>query len=101
MFALSPADAAYRITFDMGGQLSSFITKYQALRDANAHVVIDGECVSACTLVTTLEPKDVCITPRAVLGFIPHSSKVLMAARSLPAMARSRCGMNIRRRSVP
>jgi hypothetical protein len=75
LFAFSPADAAYRIAYDPGGELQSFIAKFDALRLAGAHVIIDGECISACTLVTSLPPSKVCITPRAELAF--HSAFVL------------------------
>ena len=40
------------------------------LRAAGDHIVIDGPCLSACTLLTGIIPKDrVCVTSRAVLGF--------------------------------
>ena len=42
------------------------------LREAGAHVIIDGECISACTVVTSLSPSKVCI--RAELSF--HSAFV-------------------------
>jgi hypothetical protein len=48
--------------------------KFDALRLAGAHVIIDGECISACTVVTSLPPSKVCITSRAELGF--HSAFV-------------------------
>ena len=40
------------------------------MRDSGEHVVIDGPCLSACTLLTGIIPSDrVCVTQRAVLGF--------------------------------
>ena len=37
LFTFSPADAAYRITYDPGEVLSDFIAKFDALRLAGAH----------------------------------------------------------------
>jgi hypothetical protein len=40
------------------------------MRSSGQRLVIDGPCLSACTLFTGLLPHDhVCITKRAVLGF--------------------------------
>jgi hypothetical protein len=69
----SPAPAAYTITFDPGGVITEFYDKYTLIRQAGGKVIIDGPCISACTLVTNLiDNEDVCITPRAILGF--HSA---------------------------
>jgi hypothetical protein len=66
--------AALRINFDSGGSLAAYIEKYQALRDAEAKVVIDGVCISACTLITGFLNEDqVCVTPRARMAF--HSAQ--------------------------
>lgn len=68
--APSSASAEIRITQDPGGEVASYVRKYRALRDAGEHVVIDGPCLSACTLLTGIVPRDhVCVTSRAVLGF--------------------------------
>jgi hypothetical protein len=40
------------------------------MRAAGEHVVIDGPCLSACTLLTGIIPREhVCVTSRAELGF--------------------------------
>jgi hypothetical protein len=40
------------------------------VRESGERVVIDGPCLSACTLVLDLVPSDrICVTRRAVLGF--------------------------------
>jgi hypothetical protein len=66
----SPASAEVRIVGDPGGEVSSFVRKYQEIRDSGQRVVIDGPCLSACTLLTGIVPRShVCVTPRAVLGF--------------------------------
>ncbi len=64
------ARADFRIVSDPGGEVASYISKFQSVRDSGEHVVIDGPCLSACTLLTGIVPRDhVCVTARAVLGF--------------------------------
>jgi hypothetical protein len=66
----SVASAEVRIVGDPGGEVSSFVRKYEQIRDSGERVVIDGPCLSACTLLTGIVPRSqVCVTPRAVLGF--------------------------------
>src|ERR1700688_3582949 len=68
--APSVASAEIRIVGDPGGEVSSYIRKFEAVRASGDHVVIDGPCLSACTLLTGIVPRDhVCVTARAVLGF--------------------------------
>ena len=69
----SPALSAQRIMFDGGGRLDHFIERYNEWRRTGELVVIDGMCISACTLVTGLiEPHRICATPYARLAF--HSA---------------------------
>jgi len=64
------AAAEVRIVGDPGGEVSSYIQKYQNVSASGERVVIDGPCLSACTLLTGLVPPDrICVTRRAVLGF--------------------------------
>lgn len=64
------ASADVRIVSDPGGEVSSYIRKFHEVRDSGERVVIDGPCLSACTLLTGIVPRDrVCVTSRAVLGF--------------------------------
>ena len=68
--APSAAFAEMRIVGDPGGEVSAYIRKFDAARDSGEHIVIDGPCLSACTLLTGIVPADhVCVTRRAVLGF--------------------------------
>jgi hypothetical protein len=72
LFALAatPARTDVRIGGDLGGDLGAYLLKYSALRTSGTHVVIDGQCLSACTLVLGVLPAQrICVTPRAVLGF--------------------------------
>jgi hypothetical protein len=67
---IATAAAEVRIANDPGGEVSSYVRKYQAMRAAGERMVIDGPCLSACTLFTGIIPRDhVCVTERAALGF--------------------------------
>jgi hypothetical protein len=69
-FLIGTASAAIRIVNDPGGEVSSYVEKFQDMRAAGERIVIDGPCLSACTLLTGIIPRDhVCVTSRAVLGF--------------------------------
>jgi hypothetical protein len=62
--------AAVLIADDRGGQIGSYITKFQRLRSSGQPVIIDGLCASACTIVLGAVPHDkICVTSRAALGF--------------------------------
>jgi len=64
------ASADVRIVSDPGGEVSSYIQKFDKMRDSGQRVVIDGPCLSACTLLTGIIPRNrICVTSRAVLGF--------------------------------
>jgi hypothetical protein len=64
------SDAAVRIGEDRGGRIGAYLTKYQGLRSSGEMVILDGSCVSACTIVLGSVPHEkICVTPRAKLGF--------------------------------
>ena len=66
----SVACAEVRVTNDPGGEITSYVTKFQDMRASGERLVIDGPCLSACTLFTAFLPRrQVCVTPRAILGF--------------------------------
>jgi hypothetical protein len=66
----SPASATQRITDDPGGQLGPYLQHLAAVRSSGEQVVIDGPCLSACTMVLGVIPRNrICVTPRAQLGF--------------------------------
>jgi hypothetical protein len=68
--AASRSVAITRIHDDMGGPLGKYLLMFTAIRDSGELVIIDGNCFSACTLVTAIIPKQrICITERAALGF--------------------------------
>jgi hypothetical protein len=65
-----PASATMRITADNGGRMGDYAAKFLQLRQSGERVVIDGVCLSACTMVLGLVPRErICATGRAVLGF--------------------------------
>lgn len=64
------ARAEVRILSSPGGQVGPFIELFDKVRESGERVVIDGPCLSACTLVLMTVPGDrICVTRRAVLGF--------------------------------
>jgi len=68
--SISPASAAVRIVGDPGGQIGPYLETLAALRSSGERVIIDGPCLSACTMVLGVIPRDrICVTPRARLGF--------------------------------
>src|SRR6202048_1479947 len=79
--ALPPAQAEVRILASPGGQVGPFLDLFERVRESGERVVIDGPCLSACTLVLSMVPADrLCVTRKEILGF--H------AARSVDARGR-------------
>ncbi len=67
---LPPAQAEIRILGSTGGQVGPFLDLFERVRASGERVVIDGPCLSACTLVLSMVPNDrICVTRRAILGF--------------------------------
>jgi hypothetical protein len=68
--AVDASQAAIRIADDRGGQIGTYVAKYQGLRTSGETVIIDGLCASACTIVLGAVPHDrICVTSHANLGF--------------------------------
>jgi hypothetical protein len=64
------ARAEVRILSSPGGQVGPFIELFDKVRETGERVVIDGPCLSACTLVLMTVPSErICVTRRAVFGF--------------------------------
>jgi hypothetical protein len=64
------AQATVRIVLDPGGQIGPYLENLHALRNSGERVIIDGPCLSACTMVLGVIPQErLCVTPRAKLGF--------------------------------
>src|SRR5258705_13641584 len=66
----SPTSATIRIAGDAGGQIGTYLKRIEAMRQSGESVVIDGPCLSACTMVLGAIPRNrICVTSRAQLGF--------------------------------
>ena len=67
---LAPAAATVRIERDAGGQIGPYLERLVTLRNSGERVIIDGPCLSACTMVLGVIPRErICMTRRARLGF--------------------------------
>lgn len=70
LFAADVASATMRIGDNVGGRIGDYVNQYAAVRASGERVEIDGACLSACTLVLGIVPRDrICVTRRAKLGF--------------------------------
>ena len=68
--SVSPASATLRIISDPGGPVIDYVVRFEAARVSGEPIIIDGPCLSACTLAIAILPRgQVCATPKAVLGF--------------------------------
>jgi hypothetical protein len=64
------AQATIRLANDPGGLIAAYDQRFLHARASGERIVIDGSCLSACTLAIGLVPREqICATPRAVLGF--------------------------------
>ena len=62
--------ADVRILSSSGGRVGDYLQMFAQLRASGERIIIDGPCLSACTLVLSTIPKNrICVTRRAVLGF--------------------------------
>ena len=70
LVAVEPASAALRIQSSPGGRIGDYLAMFAIVRQSGQSVIIDGPCLSACTLVLSVMPRNrICVTRRAVLGF--------------------------------
>ena len=68
--AAAPVQAEVRILASPGGEVGPFLELFDRVNASGERVVIDGPCLSACTLVLMTVPRErICVTRRAVLGF--------------------------------
>lgn len=64
------AHADVRIVSSPGGAVDAYLAAFARMRQSGERVIIDGPCLSACTLVLSTIPRNrICVTRRAVLGF--------------------------------
>ena len=65
---VEPVQAEVRILASPGGAVGPFIALFDRVNATGERVVIDGPCLSACTLVLMMVPTErICVTRRAVL----------------------------------
>ena len=68
--SITSASATMRIAEDRGGQIGRYLQTFTTVRSSGETVVIDGNCLSACTLVLGVVPHErICATQRARFGF--------------------------------
>jgi len=68
--SVTSASATMRIADDRGGQIGRYLEAFTTVRSSGERVVVDGNCLSACTLVLGLVPHErICATHRARFGF--------------------------------
>jgi hypothetical protein len=84
---VTSAAATMRIVDDRGGQFGKYVETFAKVRSTGERVIIDGDCLSACTLVLALVPSNqICVTPRARFGF--HAASVPSNAGDLVTSVR-------------
>jgi hypothetical protein len=67
---VTSAAGEVRIAEDRGGQIGKYLQAFASMRSSGERVVIDGNCLSACTLVLGVIPRSrMCATERARFGF--------------------------------
>jgi hypothetical protein len=96
LFLARTASAELRIMNDPGGEVSSYLRTFYEMRAIGQRIAIDGPCLSACTLLTGIVPRDhVCITNRAVLGFHAASYYNDVSRSLVPTRAGTRLVMRL------
>jgi hypothetical protein len=73
--------------------MDSYAARYAALRHSGEPVIVDGPCLSACTMLLGMLPRQqVCMTNNAVLGFHaawrpdPYGNRVVSASATRALM---------------
>jgi hypothetical protein len=69
-----------RIVDDHGGNLGQYINRVALAKKVNLRVEILGDCLSACTLWTSIPSDKICVGKNAQLGF--HDGSVPYTASS-------------------
>lgn len=71
--ATAPQAPAMTVWYSFGGRLDEFVEKYYEWRQAGVRVRVEGFCISACTFILGIIPRDrVCVSDQAIFGF--HSA---------------------------
>ena len=76
LVGLAPTLGEVRILASPGGDAMAYLKFFSLLNQSGERIVIDGPCLSACTLLLTEIPRSrVCVTSRAILGF--HAAQLV------------------------
>ena len=59
----APALADVRIVSSLGGSVGSYLSFFSRVRQSGERVIIDGPCLSACTLVLSTIPRSRVASP--------------------------------------
>jgi hypothetical protein len=96
LFPMFTAQADVRIMSSPGGAVDAYLAAFARLRQSGERVIIDGPCLSACTLVLSTIPRNrICVTRRAVLGFhaprwyYPGTGQTMRASEATRAVTAS------------
>src|ERR1700742_3093119 len=54
---------------DGGGIIDTYAAEGRLLAAEHIPVIVDGPCMSACTVLVDMARNDVCVTTRALLGY--------------------------------
>lgn len=88
LFIAGSASADVRILNDPGGEVSSYLRTFYEVRASGERIVIDGPCLSACTLLTGIVTAYSCLRhPPCGVGF---PRRVLLQRRIALASADAR-----------
>jgi hypothetical protein len=63
-YGATSASATMRIVEDPGGQVGKYLQAFAKVRSTGERVIIDGDCLSACTLVLAQVPPRAVVIPR-------------------------------------
>lgn len=69
VFASSASAEEFRIVYSPGGGVADFLDRARDLRKTKTPIIVDGPCVSACTILVDADASQVCVTRNARLGF--------------------------------
>jgi hypothetical protein len=87
----TPALADVLIRASPGGDVARYFALFSLVKESGQRVIIDGPCLSACTLVLSIVPNNrICVTRRAILGF--HAAREIddRTGRLSPAASATR-----------
>jgi hypothetical protein len=101
LVCVKPTWAEVRIKAGPGGNVLDFLKLFAELRHSGDRIVIDGPCLSACTLVLSTIPRiRICVTRYAIVGF--HAPMLVdRYGDEFHARVSSHGRLCLRRRSVP